>query len=223
MWKHDVSRHPYKPKLHNILHCRQRRIEPRPLITNIHRNFREVRAYVVSEICQWTDNAHIQTYRHALRNTLHTTRGRNVELKHIRIVCLVLFLLHFCQFAQKLRMNLSSAVYATYSIEAVCYCNFHVLCILLPVITRLLGAYDNKQFVFASDELLLTSWNCYRFNLLRERVLFPPTLPTFPLVFLLLTFIHFLIILSLCYLCPTTASSPHFAFSPLPTWNTAYC
>ena len=129
----------------------------------------------------------------------------------------------FCQFAQKLRMNLSSAVYATYSIEAVCYCNFHVLCILLPVITRLLGAYDNKQFVFASDELLLTSWNCYRFNLLRERVLFPPTLPTFPLLFLLLTFIHFFIIFSLCYLCPTTASSPHFAFSPLPTWNTAYC
>jgi len=69
MRKHDVIHK--TGSIHNILHCRQRRIKSRPQVTFTHNfmTFDHVGFHI-----QWTD---IHAYRHAHRNTSHPSLGAN--------------------------------------------------------------------------------------------------------------------------------------------------
>lgn len=60
-----------KPEVHNVLHCRQRRPEPRPQATCIENVARF--GHVVFETCEQTNR---QTYGYADRNTLPLPRAK---------------------------------------------------------------------------------------------------------------------------------------------------
>ena len=67
MWKRDIIT---IPAVHNVLHCRQRRTEPRPH-SNMYRKCHEVWT------CGLLRYASRQTDRHADRTTLHHSRERS--------------------------------------------------------------------------------------------------------------------------------------------------
>jgi len=81
-----------KPEVHNVLHYRQRRSQPRPQITRAE-NFVKFRR-VVCEICERRDvqkNTNRQTYGHAYRNILHSySEGEVIKLWYKSVIKLLL-------------------------------------------------------------------------------------------------------------------------------------
>jgi len=80
-----IWRHPHKPEVHNVLHCCQRKTEPRPSVTCTE-NWNLEFWTRLFEVCDWTDKTdkqpNKQTYRHADRSTFHLYWDEVISCRH---------------------------------------------------------------------------------------------------------------------------------------------